>query len=230
MLTTLLAMQHADTAFPSGAFAFSNGVEGVGALPFSFEVDDVRRLVDTTLRHRWYGTDRVALVFAYRTGMNCDRLITVDRAVNAATLPKTLRDGSTRAGRALLASHIRLKTPDATELRVAIKEQRLIGHLPIIQGVLWRGIGLDEPAAIALSGYLTISGMVSAAVRLGRIGALDAQTIVRDALPTVANFVQEEVEEELAVDPDRLTLHSFMPFMEIGAMRSDAANMRLFGN
>lgn len=31
MLTSLLAMQQADAAFPSGAFAFSNGIEGLAA-------------------------------------------------------------------------------------------------------------------------------------------------------------------------------------------------------
>ena len=62
MITTLLAMQQADAAFPSGAFAFSSGIEGVTLLPDAFDVTALQRHAAVTLRHRWAGLERVALV------------------------------------------------------------------------------------------------------------------------------------------------------------------------
>ena len=120
MLNSLLAMQQADSAFPSGAFAFSNGIEGLAALPYAFDRDALKRHAEAAIRHRWAGTDRVAMIVAHRADGDLDRLETVDRAIEAATLPESMRTGSRRAGRALLTTHARLGTLKADGLRTAI--------------------------------------------------------------------------------------------------------------
>ncbi len=225
MLSLLLAMQQADAAFPNGAFAFSNGVEGLASLALPFDRAALRRHAEAALRYRWAGSDRVALIHAYRAGPRIQRLASIDAAIECATLPEPLRVGSRRAGRALLASHARLGTANAALLKAAIEEARLIGHLATLQGCLWRSIGLAEAEAVAISGYQTVSGFVSAAVRLGRLGAIDAQAIVRDLLPVI---------ETCADLPDPgdgdVELKSFTPLIEIAAMRSASADVRLFAS
>ena len=89
MMTSLVALQHADSAFPSGSFAFSNGLEGY--LAAALDGSSVRHFVEITLRHRWIGTDRVALVLAFRDPDNLERLAAIDEAVEAATLAEPLR-------------------------------------------------------------------------------------------------------------------------------------------
>lgn len=224
MLTMLLAMQQGDAAFPSGAFAFSNGIEGLAALPIPFDRVAMRRHADAAIRHRWAGTDRVALVQAYRAASDLDRLAAIDQAIEAATLAAPLRIGSQRAGRAFLASHARLGTRYADVLKAAIADDRMIGHLATVQGCLWRAIGLSECEAVAVSGYLTVSGLASAAVRLGRIGAIEAQAVVQDMLPIIETY------GAAAVENDDLDFTSFVPFLEIAAMRSASADLRLFAN
>ena len=229
MLSLLLAMQQADAAFPSGAFAFSNGVEGLAALPYAFDRAALHRHADAAIRHRWAGTDRVALIQAHRAQACVDRLATIDRAIEAATLAEPLRSGSQRAGRAFLASHARLGTRHADVVRAAISEGRLIGHLATIQGCLWQAIGLSEREAVAISGYQAASGLASAAVRLGRIGAIEAQAVVRDMLDVIEVVSAVDVD---GCEPDGCDLDftSFVPFIEIAAMRSAAADLRLFAN
>ena len=224
MLTMLLAMQQSDAAFPSGSFAFSNGIEGLAALPFPFDRAALLRHAGAAIRHRWAGTDRVALIHAFRAGADTDRLATIDAAIDAATLTEPFRTGSQRAGRAFLASHARLGTPSAGLVKDAIADGRMIGHLPTIQGCLWRAIGVCEREAVAISGYQTVSGLASAAVRLGRIGAIDAQAVVRDMLPLI-----EACDTHLPADAD-LAFDSFVPFIEIAAMRAASADLRLFAN
>ena len=224
MLNSLLAMQQADTAFPSGAFAFSNGIEGLAALPYAFDCDALQRHAEAAIRHRWAGTDRVAMILAYRADGDLVRLETVDRAIEAATLPEPMRMGSRRAGRALLTTHARLGTLKADGLRTAIAGGRLIGHLAMIQGCLWRSIGLSEEEATAISGYQTVAGLATAAVRLGRIGAIEAQGVVRDMLPVIA-----ACGTPLFDDAD-LVFDSMIPFIEIAAMRSARVELRLFAN
>jgi urease accessory protein len=226
MLTMLLAMQQADAAFPSGSFAFSNGVEGLAALPFPFDRAALLRHADAAIRHRWAGTDRVALIHAFRAWSDIDRLAAIDDALEIATLAEPLRTGSQRAGRAFLASHSRLETPCAGLLKDAIADRRMLGHLATIQGCLWRSIGLSEHEAVAISGYQTVSGLASASVRLGRLGAIDAQTVVRDMLPLI-----EACNTGLPKpDDDGIVFESFVPFIEIAAMRSASADLRLFAN
>jgi urease accessory protein UreF len=100
-------LQHADAAFPSGSFAFSNGVEGLAALQHPFTAIDLGNALAASIRHRWAGTDRVALVKAYRAGDDLDALGRIDAAVDAATLAEPLRIGSRRNGQSLLAAHAR---------------------------------------------------------------------------------------------------------------------------
>ena len=226
MLTTLSALQQADSAFPSGNFAFSNGMEGIAALNGAFDVGAARLYVEATLRHRWVGADRVALLHAFDANVDLDRLALIDRAIEAATLAEPLRLGSRRAGRALLVSHVRLGTFGAEVLRTSIDDGCMLGHQATVQGCLWRSLGLSRDQVAAISGYQLVTGMVGAAVRLGRIGALDAQAIVRDVLPIIADLLRDAD----PLDSETLDLQSFVPLAEIASMRGMDAKLRLFSN
>lgn len=224
MIATLLAMQQADAAFPSGSFAFSNGIEGVAALPYPFDRAALLRHAQVAIRHRWAGLDRIALVRAWRAGGGVTILSAIDEAVEAANVVVSFRDGSRRAGRALLTSHTRLATPGADALTAAIAQGRLLGHLSTMQGALFRALGVPESEAMAISGYQAVASLTSAAVRLGRIGALDAQSVIRDMLPEIAALTAPET-----FDPDA-EFESFTPFLDIAAMRSADAAIRLFSS
>ena len=58
MLQRLIALQQADSAFPSGSFAFSNGIEGLAALLDGLGGAELGHAVEAVLRHRWAGSDR----------------------------------------------------------------------------------------------------------------------------------------------------------------------------
>lgn len=219
----LLALQHADTAFPSGAFAFSNGVEGLAALDPVLNAAGLRRAAEAVVRHRWAGSERVALAHAHRAGGDLAALARIDAALEAATPVEPMRHGSRRNGGALLAAHLRLGTPGAGALRAGIAEGRLLGHLSVLQGALWRALGLDEAACIEIAGYQTLAGLVAAAVRLGRIGAIEAQAVIAALLPVVAECAAAPV-------PDEPDLTAFAPLIEIAAMRHAHADVRLFAN
>ena len=226
MLAALTALQQADTAFPSGSFAFSNGLEGLIAEHHAFDEAALARTLAAALRFRWAGTDRVALILAHRAGPAIERLAVIDAAVEAASLSEPMRVGSRRNGASLLASHARLGTPGAAELRAAVRAGRILGHLPTVQGALWTGLGLDEPTASSVSGYLFASGLTSAAVRLGAIGAIEAQRSLSGALPLIAALLEHPVAEP----EGEIVLTGFAPLIEIAAMRQAQAELRLFAN
>ena len=137
-----------------------------------------------------------------------------------------MRVGSRRNGASLLASHARLGTPGAADLRASVRAGRLLGHLPTVQGALWPTLGLDERAAASVSGYLFVSGLTSAAVRLGAIGAIEAQRVLGGALPLIAELLEQPVPEPAGA----VELTGFTPLIEIAAMRQAQAELRLFAN
>jgi len=222
-LTGLLTiLQHADSAFPSGSFAFSNGIEGLAAMNAPLDRDGLQNVVVMFLRHRWATSDRIALALAHRADGDLDRVVEVDHAVEVATLAEPLRTGSKRNGNALLAAHVRLQTPGTADLRGLIGEGKALGHLPVVQGFVWQARGMSEADAVAVSGYSTAAGLIAAAVRLGRIGAVEAQTVLASVLDAIADL-------STPVAPGT-EIESFMPWVDAAASRHARAHLRLFAS
>lgn len=223
MLSLLPALQQADAAFPGGGFAFSNGIEGLNAMGARLDGPALAGVMEAVLRHRWAPCDRIVLVQAWRVGSDVTRLAEIGRALEAATLPESLRLGSCRNGAALLAAHVRLGTPGASTLKAALEADGILSHLPLLQGALWRAVGLDEATATQVSGYTVASGLASAAVRLGCLGALAAQAALRDVLPLIAKLSRSPV-------PDIGRLGGFLPWLDIACARQQGASLRLFAS
>ena len=219
MSDLLTILQHADSAFPSGSFAFSNGIEGLAAMNAPLDRGGLGDVVAMFVRYRWATSDRVAVALAHRAGDDFDKLAGIDHTV---TLAEPLRNGSKRNGNALLAAHVRLGTRGAAELRSQIEASIVHGHLPIVQGFVWRARGMSEPNAILVSGYSTASGLIAAAVRLGRIGAVEAQAVLTALLPAIAEL-------SVRVPPDA-AIESFMPWVDAAASRQARAHLRLFAS
>lgn len=231
MLSLLRALQQADAAFPSGSFAFSHGVEGLAGLGMRFDVQAMAGVFEAVLRHRWAGCDRVALVRGWHCGadpaepgaVDTLKLLRVDQAVEAATLPETLRLGSRSNGAALLSAHARIGTPSAAGLRASLSCGDILGHLAPLQGALWRALGLGMEQAVMVSGYTTVTALASAAVRLGSLGALAAQ----DAIGRVLSLIEALASEPVA---EGAPLSGTLPWLDVACAQQGAASLRLFSS
>jgi urease accessory protein len=222
LIDLLTVLQHADSAFPSGSFAFSNGIEGLAAMNAALDRTGLQNVVTMFLRHRWATSDRIALALAHRSSGDLDRVGEIDFAVEAATLAEPLRNGSKRNGNALLAAHVRLQTPAAADLRALIGDGKAHGHLAVVQGFVWQARGMTEANAIAVSGYSTAAGLIAAAVRLGHIGAVEAQTVLASVLETIGDL-------SAPVTPGA-EIESFMLWVDAAASRHARAHLRLFAS
>jgi urease accessory protein len=223
MLSVLQTIWQADGTFPSGSFAFSYGVEGVVAQRSKLDAGALAELAATVIRQRWATCDRIALVRAYRAAGDLHAIAAIDLDVEASTFGGTMREGSRRNGGSFLASHARLGDGVALKLREAVRSGACLGHVAVMQGAVWQAMGLDEKLAQLASAYGVASGVTAAAVRLGAIGALDGQKILRGCLPLIDTLVARPV-------PDDAGLSSFVPFLDIAAARHARADLRLFAN
>lgn len=219
----LVALQHADSQFPSGGFAFSQGLEASALLKETLGGWDLADFVLTQLRHRWAGADRVALIRAHRCVGELSSVTELDLEVEASTFVDGLRTGSRRNGMALLTTHARIATSRASDYRALVRDGSACGHLAVVQGLLWWVIGLDETAAASMSGYQAAASLSTAAIRLGLIGAIEAQAILTSALPVIAAICREPV---AADEPIR----SFNPLTEIAVAFHRDGGQRLFSN
>jgi urease accessory protein len=219
----LSAIQHADSGFPSGGFAFSQGLEGFAGMGARPDGDDIDRFVRTLLALRWTTADRIALAHAHRAAGDLGAVVAIDREVEASTLVESLREGSHRNGMALLTAHARLGTPRADTYRAMIQTGAAPGHLAVVQGLLWSAVGVSERTAIAMSGYGLASALATAAIRLGLLGAIDAQRMVARMLSLIADAADTPV-------GDGEAMCSYTPFAEIAAMKHARQPVRLFFN
>lgn len=218
----LLALQHADSTFPSGGFAFSQGLEGWTAGQGRPGAAELRAFISQQLRRRWASADRLALIRAHAAA-DLDAVLDVDRDFDRTQVVGILADGSRRNGRALLASHQRLATPGAAAFARRAATDETPAHLPVVQGCMWRALGMDADSAAQVAGYAFVAGQLTAAVRLNLIGAIASQRLLADLLPEIA---------EAAARPVRAgdDFASFTPFAEIAAMRGATGESRLFSN
>jgi len=223
MLSTLRAIWQADGAFPSGAFAFSYGLEGAIALRRDLTARDLEQLVMTILRQRWASYDRIALLRSFQAKGNIVAIAAIDREVEASTLVQALRTGSRRNGASFLASHASLGDELARLLRDAVKRGECLGHIAVMQGAVWSAVGLTEQLAQLTSGYAVASGLIAVAVRLGAIGALRGQAVLKACLPLIEELAARAI-------PGGTEMESFMPFLDIASARHAQADLRLFAN
>ncbi|MBN9508820.1 MAG: urease accessory protein UreF [Alphaproteobacteria bacterium] len=216
----LLALQFADSAFPAGGFAFSWGLEGLVADGLVTDADDVADVVAQQLTLRWQSMDRVLLVRAHAAN-DAATQVAVDRLAEAVTFSAPMRAGSRRAGRALLGVCARLGLPAATAYQALAADDARLGHLAVVQGIVYRAAGMTCPMAELVSGWSLISGFSSAAVRLGVIGHVEALRITTALRAALADLLAAPAR------PAELPA-SFTPLADIAVMRNHRRDLRMF--
>lgn len=212
----------ADSAFPGGSFGFSNGIEALAAAGDLSTARALGEALALLLRHRWACFDRVALARAYWSADDLDLVAACDRLVEVSSLVAPLREGSSRNGRAFLTTHDKLGTPGAGDYLRRIRAGTAPGHLAVAQGLVWARLGIPPEEAVALSHYTTATALTQAAVRLGAIGAIEAQRALVHALDASADLVVLPAPGE--------DLSSFTPFVDIAVQRHMRADVRFFAN
>lgn len=166
--------QLADSAFPSGGFAHSGGLEAAKQLG---EVDGPPRLAEF-LKSSLLQAARGAVPFALAAARDVARVAEYDRA-NDAFLSNQIANRASRAqGQGYLAAACRtLGRPELTALRAVVREQQLPGHWAVVFGVVGGIMGIEPQRLARLLLFVTLRGLVSSAVRLGVVGPMQAQSL-----------------------------------------------------
>ena len=218
--TLLAALRMGDSAFPSGGFVFSWGLETLASDGRVKDGSDVLAFARSQLRNRWATTDRIMMRRSAMT--DCEDIWSdLDRMLDAMTLASELRAGSCQAGRALARAHAGLGNQAALRWRRLVGDGRARGHLPVVQGAVWAASGMTVEVVETLSAWTLISGIAQAAIRLSLTGPQEAQAILGE--------VTEDIARVLAGPPPDEP-HAFVPLADIAVMRHEWGDVRLFAN
>ena len=218
----LLRIMHlSDSAFPSGAFAFSNGLEALVRDGRANGRDEIEALLRDQIAQRWLDIDRYYLSSAHEAAGNAEMIDALDADCEVTNTTPALRNASLAIGRSLLMSHARIGTVGVDSFRERIAAGSGKGHAAVVLGTLAYGAGLPRAYAEAGALHGQLAGYVSAAIRLGRIGALEAQGILSRTIAHVGHRL---------ADPAPRKPAGFAPLIEIAAARPNGTLARLFAN
>ena len=219
----LAALQFGDSFFPSGAVSFSLGLETLHADGIVTDAAGLDAFLADQVSERWASAERAFLAAAWRAAPDWPAVAEIDHLQEAMTLPQELREGSRKGGAALLGVHARMKTPGAADYRARIRAGTAPGHLAAVQGVVLKGAGLGLARAEAVSLHGLCATILGAGLRLGLIGHLDGQIMLRGLRPRMAALLAEPA-------PGVHEARAYAPLADVAAARHESAEVRLFSN
>jgi urease accessory protein len=169
-----LIWQIIDSAFPTGGFAHSAGLEAAwqqGELASDIDVSNYLR---TSMEQAAAG----ALTFVLAVCREPHRFEELD-ALQDAMLSNHIANRASRAqGKALLATSVRVLRLDAlTALQSRVRNASLPAHVAPVWGAVAAATGIEPPELSQMFIFMHLRSLVNAAVRLGIVGPMQAQTI-----------------------------------------------------
>lgn len=175
MASDWLIWQLADSAFPTGGFAHSWGLEAAwqtGEVPDALAL---RRFVRDSLTQAGRG----GLPLLSAVHRDPSRLRELDALADAFLTNIVANRASRMQGRAFLTTCLRIWPSDMAALTDGGASD-LHGHAAPLMGMALRAIGVPLDAAQRLFLFNTLRGLLAAAVRLGITGSYDAQRLQVD--------------------------------------------------
>ncbi|MER7245556.1 urease accessory UreF family protein [Kribbella sp. NPDC000426] len=233
-MTGLLSMvQLSDSAFPSGRYTLSYGLETLaqsGHLTTPSDPAVLAALLRDQLRLSVGPSEGVGLACAHRatTGPHSVDLELVRRAderLTAVKLSREARETSTRTGRALLRVASSAFGSGALALYAReIAARRSPGNHAVVLGVLSACLGVPRLESVAGELFAFAASWVAAGVRLALTDHGTAQAVLHDVRPVLAAAACQ------AADKDVADINSCTPLLDVMAMRHEETDLRLFAS
>jgi urease accessory protein len=167
-------LQIADSAFPTGGFAHSGGLEPA----VSAGVVDSVESFDAFVRTHLWTCGHGSLPFVAAAHRHPEDVESLDAAVDAQLVNHVANRASRTQGRAFLATAARVfEAPAVVALAERAAQRRITAHYPPVFGASLAALEISLSDALATHLLLALRGVASAAVRLGIVGPNEAQRI-----------------------------------------------------
>ncbi len=226
-LQKLAMMQLADSFFPAGSFTLSHGLETLIQNHKIQSASELQTFIQLLLSHKLATTDIVALVHSHRASNSndLDAMREADRRLYVQTATALNRETQRQSGRALLmVANSTWQDPQLKVLQQESAQGKIHCLHPMIFGVVSAIADIPEEDAVLAFSHSLVSSILSAAIRLGAIGHLQAQQVLLQLAPTIDLVYLKAQSLDLA------EMYSGTPAIDFAQMQHANLSQRLFAN
>jgi len=208
-----LLWQLADSAFPTGGFAHSLGLESAWQHGEVRNCDELKSFVEATL----WQAGRAALPFVTAAHSDPLRVAALDDLCEAFTTNHVANRASRTQGRALLTAARRV-FPDRVSPEPVLEHT----HVAPVFGMVTRCLEVSLETTTQLFLFGQLRGVLAAAVRLNIVGPMEAQRVQNSLAATAAAVVEQC--RSLTIED----IAQSAPLLEIWQSAHDRLYSRLF--
>ena len=209
----LRLLQLADSAFPSGAYAFSDGLETLTTRGEVRTAADLSAFLCGQLTHGWGQQDAPACALAWQA--SADELSELDGLLTDLKLVRGPHEASVRVGANLHRAALHLWPEEVAALPPSRHHATTFGAIAAVLGA-----SQADTVTAYVSSWLL--GRVTSATKLMKLGGLDAQRAARLAEDTAQLCIQD------ALNATPNDLGGFSPLLDIAAAEQGGLESRLF--
>ncbi len=220
----LVSLQLSDSAFPSGLYTMSHGLEGFRQAHL-VEPGDVGALVDDLLVWVVGPGDATAFACAHAASAAQDWAAVehVDRVLFASKLNTETRTASVRSGRQIMAVAAEAFDSDAIAPYASRVAARTVpGCQPVISAVCYAAQDVGVARAVASDLFAFAASLVGAALRMRLTDHRGAQVLLSDVAPTIEAVTAAALERSID------DLGAYAPMTDICSARHERSDGRLF--
>ncbi len=194
-LVGLRLMQLADSAFPSGGFTQSFGLETFIQGGDIKTKQELAQFMQTFLYFTWRPTDLLAVKLAWKAAQQSDMkyLYLLDKRLNAMKLPSESREGSVKMGRRLRQLLAEIDTNYLLDVHFPF------GHQAIILGHYGAVTGIELTLLLAAVAHMTTASLIANGVRaipLGQTSGQQVLALLQPLLDTCIKWVTTVTEKD----------------------------------
>ena len=227
----LVALQLADSFFPTGMYAHSQGLESMVARRWVRSADAVQQMLTNLLTWSVLPSDGVALLNAGRAASRGDssELAAIDWHLHAMKLPAETRAASRQTGRRILDESALLLGSDRPcpvyeRYRADVASRRAPGTGAVALGVTAGAAGIPPQTALLLFCHSFAVGVLGAAQRLLPMTHSEVQQILHSLHEPIA-----ALSDEIQHRPWQ-QMTSFAPHSDIASMLHESDDLRMFAS
>ncbi|MBC2933078.1 urease accessory protein UreF [Nocardioides sp. zg-1228] len=222
----LVSLQLSDSAFPSGFYTMSHGLEGFSQAR-AVDQDGLEGLLRGLLLHSVGPGDATALARAHEAVAQGDwaRVRHVDRLLFAAKLNAELRRVTVRSGHQVTDVAVAaIGGPLLEEWQRALAAKETPGCQPVATAVAYAAAGVPAAQAVASDLSAFAVSFLGAALRLGLTEYKHLQVVLHALGPVIEQVCAE------AIDRDLADMGGCAPMTDVMSARHEHSDARLFAS